>query len=287
MNNLSALFQAVRDDFTSLWECKERGDTLEIITPYSLLSGESVSVFVTMRNDRYIVSDGARLSEIEDMQGFCLHDRKSVYYSQMLEKFGIKEAVRSTDDAVFRYKSTSEMTSFTSAVYDMINFHETLGNQAFLATLFNEEEDSVHRFSTKVKEVIHAKIRVMSHRSVRYEWFLNPEARLWQFNAGIRKIGTQDIWLGMSIARSNLATFRASVQRAEFGFNHIQKTSLAGSAHLHLGAVVEELPHALKSSPSVITLEAAMVDWADNFSARCHPIARFEDAVGLDSLVAA
>ena len=59
--NTEQLFRDIKTDFNSLWSFNLRGETLEILTPFSTMTGNIISVFLTMREDRFIVSDGQRL----------------------------------------------------------------------------------------------------------------------------------------------------------------------------------------------------------------------------------
>ena len=61
ISNAAQLFADIKTDFNSLWSFNLRGETLEILTPFSTITGNLISVFLTMREDRFIVSDGQRL----------------------------------------------------------------------------------------------------------------------------------------------------------------------------------------------------------------------------------
>ena len=44
--------------YSSLWSFKKRGNSIEIVTPVSTTNDVFVSVFLTMRGDEYVVTDG-------------------------------------------------------------------------------------------------------------------------------------------------------------------------------------------------------------------------------------
>src|SRR4051812_29758525 len=52
------LIPLLRSDFGSLWKCQARGNTIEIITPFSTTTQKFVSVFITAREEELVVSDG-------------------------------------------------------------------------------------------------------------------------------------------------------------------------------------------------------------------------------------
>ena len=61
IQNAEHLFLNISSDFNSLWKYKLRGDTLEIITPFTTMTGSYISIFLTQRDDRFIITDGQRL----------------------------------------------------------------------------------------------------------------------------------------------------------------------------------------------------------------------------------
>src|SRR5438128_2277560 len=74
MTNLECkdIIGALRSDFGALWQCRQLANSLEITTPYLYPNNDFVSVYLTIRGGRIIISDGARLSEfvetsIDDM----------------------------------------------------------------------------------------------------------------------------------------------------------------------------------------------------------------------------
>lgn len=49
--------------YSRLWSFRERGDTVEIITPCSTTNDSFVSVFLTQRENEFIITDGGWISE--------------------------------------------------------------------------------------------------------------------------------------------------------------------------------------------------------------------------------
>ena len=47
IQNAERVFCNISSDFSSLWKYKLRGETLEIVTPFSTLTGSFISVFLT------------------------------------------------------------------------------------------------------------------------------------------------------------------------------------------------------------------------------------------------
>ncbi|HSY20042.1 MAG TPA: hypothetical protein VK815_16980 [Candidatus Acidoferrales bacterium] len=56
--------ERIQKDFNSLWQCKQRGNTIEISTPYLLPDSTLLSLFITERDGKTIVHDGGSISQI-------------------------------------------------------------------------------------------------------------------------------------------------------------------------------------------------------------------------------
>ena len=52
------IFKEITDAFGALWKCRPVGDSLEITTPFPTSTSMYVTVFLTKRDDAWIVSDG-------------------------------------------------------------------------------------------------------------------------------------------------------------------------------------------------------------------------------------
>ena len=63
MKDFKEIFTDVRDSFSTLWQFKERGTALEVITPYATTSAKFVSVFISKQGEEFIVSDGGWIEE--------------------------------------------------------------------------------------------------------------------------------------------------------------------------------------------------------------------------------
>ena len=116
--NLEESFLYLKKEFDALWNIKPRGDTLEIVTPFSTTRGEFVSVFVTWRKDILIVADGARLSALLDNPN-CAADKVVEYFRDQL---GVSETTRKEDKLPIFFKKCSSEELLPVAVYDLALF---------------------------------------------------------------------------------------------------------------------------------------------------------------------
>ena len=262
--NANTLFLEIQADFNSLWSVKDRQGTIEFITPYSTLAGEFVSVFLTRRENGYVVSDGGRLYEIGLEQDVDLKTRSRIHYCDLMGKYEVKETIRSTDRRVFCYKVTQDIAMLSACIYDLARFQEMVSNAVLLESMFDEEDSSEsHYFAYRVRSLLGEKVRNLSTDQQKYELFLDEQLKLWKFTTGIRKVGTSNIWLGMAIHRSSMQVFERGVYSAAIGFKHAVKQ--IPSAQRTMSAIVDVLPDDISPKNKVAFLQNEMLSWKDDF----------------------
>lgn len=156
--NCSDILPLLMMDFSSLWKCKQRGNTLEIVTPFSTVSQGFISVFITKRGNDYIVSDGGWLSknayQPQDTEERREGDDKSLEFYK--ESFGV--AVHNDKAQIpLYYKKCTEPSLVSSVVYDVSNFIcGTVGTRAFIAG--SEHDVSRLRFQKKATDFLTSRI---------------------------------------------------------------------------------------------------------------------------------
>ena len=260
MLNVEGLYAEIRSDFDSLWSIKNRNATVEFITPYTTLGDDAISVFVTQRDNGYVVSDGGRLYDTGKEQGVELDGHKGFHYGELTAKFCVKVVEQPQTKRRFFYKMVSDMKMLSAAIYDVAHFQEAMANAVYLDTMFapDEPRESVY-FRRRVNDVLKQKIRDLSSDGKKYEYIRDDKIRFCRFSSGIREIGTNKLWLGMTICRSNINNYRHSVWQAEFGFVHAGQ--FLPDADLRMSAVVDTLPTALSNNRDAGMLQVVMNGW--------------------------
>ena len=120
------IYKDVVASFGKLWQYKERGKSLEIITPFATTTQKFISVFLTEKEGDFIVSDGGWLDTNIYENSFDTDEdvyRRIVLHYQV--SFNIKEVKNSNDKRVY-YKKTTKPVAVASLVYDMANFISSL-----------------------------------------------------------------------------------------------------------------------------------------------------------------
>lgn len=277
--NLNSVFDAVRCDFSELWKTRLYGHTLELISPYTTLGGNLISVFLTMRNGQYVVSDGANLHNVAQEASIDIEDRKRLHLGDVLNLYRIRETYEPTSKKVFRYKSTEDVAMLSSYVFDMIHFQEAILNALDLETLFDlNEDEATKKFSTRVKDVLRAGLQRDPEFRRRYAFYTDEKLNAYRFNVSMVDKTTDSLWLGMCIYSSNYVNFSSAVYRAEFGFNHVRQSGLRQNDHLNLAVVRDSMPNELVSDSRVPPLTAAIRGWEDVWGVKSYSINDLERA---------
>jgi len=144
--NCKKIIEVLKSDFGSLWHCFNRGESLEFVTPFLYPDKKFVSIFITTRGKRIIVSDGGQLSEFikaatddEAFQTAILGKFKDSYG---VEKFPQKQR------GEFYFKECADPKLISSVVFDLGNFISSASSAAVLAVT---EEEALERKSFRTK----------------------------------------------------------------------------------------------------------------------------------------
>ena len=144
------IFQDIKDTFGDLWKYKERGKSLEIITPYATSNNSFVSVFFTIRGGEYIFSDGGWLTTGE--YGYTLNDH--LCFQKLFDHFQNSFSVLKTsakDGTNYYYAKTNNLIDIPSRLFDITLFIQGVINSAAVEfsegsnvsrTLFNSRVNS-------------------------------------------------------------------------------------------------------------------------------------------------
>ena len=121
---LNDIFTDIKDSFSSLWKTKQRGNSLEIITPYATTNNKFVSVFLSKQGNDYVVSDGGWLNSGE--HGTFIENKKHI--SKMMESFDVKKTRGEIID--YYYVKCSNVIDVPSKTLDIILFTQMYLNMS-------------------------------------------------------------------------------------------------------------------------------------------------------------
>lgn len=143
------MLRLLSSDFALLWNCRPRGNTLEIITPFSTITQQFVSVFITIRDNEYVVSDGGWVAK--ELNLYQLPDVEDLDYDFQVEHFSHSFGVRTFTHRgeKFFYKRCSKPELLSGAVYDLCSFVCSLVNSLSLPKQDKQEKAHTERFQTE------------------------------------------------------------------------------------------------------------------------------------------
>lgn len=217
------IYNEIRSSFSSLWQFKERGKTLEIITPFATTSHKFVSVFLSIQDGKYVVTDGGwvhggyyetTFNQDED----CF--RKALFHYQ--NSFNIKE-VKSTSGVYF-YKSTDKEIAVASLIFDLSNFISAMISLSEVEYSTIIEKETKERFRGLANDFI---LSLSTKDSVDFTGYLDREDKRIKLNAIIKKSASKLILVNY-ITGSNNYYFVNSISRANFMFEMAEESKFAG-----------------------------------------------------------
>lgn len=118
---MNDIFSIIKSAYQSLWQIKNHGNTIELITPVATTNNMFVSVFVTQRGVDYIVTDGGWLQSDMYECGFNLsglvYHKVFNYYKENFEILETQSGGR-----VFYFKRIRNLDMLPNAVFDVSSF---------------------------------------------------------------------------------------------------------------------------------------------------------------------
>jgi hypothetical protein len=224
--NCKDIIEALRADFGSLWHCVAHEKTLEIVTPYLYPDKNFVSVFITIRGKRIIVSESGHVSDFLETASEDVDFQNSI-----LSKFGATYGVSVYPTAKRSYYFTEcdSVKLVPSKVFDLCNFIVAVTNASTLATT-EEESLDLRSFRAKADRFI-TRLKVVKDRKVLFNQRL-PEIKEATFSAVIRSAGR--VWLVSYLTGSSPAYFERSISQSIVNIEFANKSRLKRA----IGAII-------------------------------------------------
>lgn len=208
---MTDIFKTIKEEFCGLTTYKLRGETLEIITPFSTLRNKFVSVFIKEVKDKFIVSDGGWINlnyygDEVDENSEDLIERITSYYTL---NYDIK-TVSANYGTLYYYKSC-EIKSVASTVFDLANF--ILGVTNALTIQYKDEQEEKDK-DTFLKQANNF-FRVHYEDNIKIGHSLEDLPNV-NFNAVIHK--NSNLYLISYVTGSTSSYFSNSLRRAIVNF---------------------------------------------------------------------
>lgn len=205
------IYKDTQQSFGKLWACKERGNSLEIITPFATTSQKFISVFLTQRGNEFVISDGGWINEGIYDNTF---DSDEECFSKIIQHyqncFDIKETLGPGDRILF-YKKTSKIHAVPSVLFDLATFVSSIVSASGIEFTDKEEKENKIRFSKQANLFLQGKF---TKDQLRLGATLDNRRQI-RVNAIVRKSSSK-ISLINYITGSNPYFFNNSISKANF-----------------------------------------------------------------------
>lgn len=224
MKELITIFKNIKEEFCSLWNFKERGETLEIITPYTTTSNKFVSVFLTTKNNEFVISDGGWLSNDSyecsldfDDDAFC---KVFGYYKNY---YDIK-TVRASELDYF-FKKTDKRALIPNLVYDIANFVSAISGSSQIQFIDIKEKDEKARFNKQANTFLTTLVPKTDRPRVHFRKSINDSLKSIKFSAIVIASKNQMTLINY-VTGSTIDYFIGSIGKANITFEVANKSTL-------------------------------------------------------------
>ncbi|HWJ26026.1 MAG TPA: hypothetical protein VNS32_05755 [Flavisolibacter sp.] len=189
MNNIY-IFEKIKSAFCGLVKYKERGSTLEIITPFTTLNNKFVSVFLKEQEGKYIISDGGWV--LNDYYNSLIDEDAEEILSRILTEYQETFAVRSQafPKGTYYYKVCDNIEMIPSQSFDVANFISAIANSRGIKYRDEKEIKEKEKFRTEANDFLatHFKDSVRFRKNlddfphIKYNAIIQRSDRLYLFS---------------------------------------------------------------------------------------------------------
>lgn len=201
--------------FSSLWKIKQRGDSIEIITPVSTSNDMFVSVFLTRRGEEYVVTDGGWI----DAGVYNIEEDSNINYNSIINHFQTSYGILSLNarGLKYYYKKTYSQIFVPNLVFDVSSFISSIVNTS-LAETCRSIDKHYNIFSREARKFIFDHV---PKDSIVPSSYLKDKFPALHFGAAIRK--GEGISLFNFSSGSNKSYYINSLCRSKTSFEIVSK----------------------------------------------------------------
>lgn len=219
---LLPIFNEIKNSFSGLWQIKERGESLEIITPYATTNNRFISVFLSIQGSDFIISDGGWINsgiydiEPNNEEGCFL----KVFY-HYLNSFDIKE-IETPGSVKYYYLKTSSSIDVPARVLALSSFVQSIVSISEIRFEDKEEKETKARFVSKANEYLKS---IISDDRLKLNSYINEQKKEIKFNAIYYKTKSSFSLINYITGSSN-SHFANSIFKANTLFEMADSTNL-------------------------------------------------------------
>lgn len=242
--NKTEIYEHIKSAFCGLVKSKERGNTLEIITPFTTLNDKFVSVFIIEQNDRYIVSDGGWI--LNDYYNSIIDDEAEEILNRILaeyqETFGVRAQL--FPKGTFYYKVCERVEMIPSQTFDMANFISAITNSRGIKYRDEKEIKEKEKFRSEANDFL----AVHFKDSVRFRKNLDDFPNI-RYNAIVQR--RDNLYLFSYVTGSTPYYFDNELRKSIVNFEIADKSKLRSHIREKIALINDEAYgyNSLRSAP--------------------------------------
>lgn len=206
------IFEDIIRDFNSLWHVRKRGNTLEVSTPIATTNDRFVTLFITLQNRAFIVTDGGWLysgeydCEIPDKKVF---QRIVGHYYDCYEMQRLKQ-----NGQTFFFKKTTDRSLLTRLIFDVANF---VGSVVSSVGIHLNSDHRVSRFKSQAQHFF------QTHVQQEFEFEKELDDTGLRFGAIQRR--KSGIILFNFVSGANVNSYKNNLTRSHMNFSIVERRS--------------------------------------------------------------
>lgn len=209
---MNDIFHRIKEAFGALWHMRARGErTLEITMPIATSTDMFVTVFITKRENDYVVTDGAWIcSKIYgegQNDGHFFFQRALDYYKG---KYDIQEVCQG--DKLYYYKKIGSLELLPGIVFDLSHFISAVVSNSDIPLTLDRKEEV---FKKKAQRFL---LETDPEVPWEFDRTISPDLKI-KFNAVLRR--EEEVSLINFVSGSNSSIYTSALCRADTQFSMV------------------------------------------------------------------
>ena len=177
--NFDEVLNDIRSSFGGLWLSKQRGNSLEIITPYVTTNNKFISVFITEQGSDFFITDGGWINS--GMYDVFPKNEEAIYlrlFYHFQNAFDVKEVL--SDKIAYYYVKANNPIDIPSRVLAFSTFIQNIVSVSEIEFEDKKETETKQRFFAQANEYLKS---FNQNENLRLKGYLFEDRKDLRFNA--------------------------------------------------------------------------------------------------------
>ena len=238
---MKTIIEDIISSYNSLWKIKYHGKTIEIVTPIATTNNIFVSVFLTQRDNEFVITDGGWIDGGIYECEIALEDRN--YYKLFqyyMDDYDIQYL--NAKGRIYYYKKINSAQLVPNLIYDVSSFINAVISSSFISFEEKKEREETGVFRRRASEFIHQLVDTV-HLKTNYS--IHESLGLIKFNAVVTR--KNRMTLVNYVTGSNDSNFILSLGRSNLNFDMVEKHAI-NSMVKHKITLIDDTTKIIQSS---------------------------------------